>query len=61
MVQRGQSGYLTGNLDPCAAGAVYIQFRVGFRRNKMALISIKWFVIGVQLIKMLIFTHVYFS
>ena len=44
-------------INPCAAGAVYIRFRVSFRKNKMTLKSIKQFVIDARLIKMLIFTQ----
>ena len=48
-------------INPCAAGAVSIRFRVSFIGNKMTQKYIKQFVIDAQLIKMLIFTHVYFS
>ena len=48
-------------VNPCTAGAAYIRFRVSFRGNTVTLKSIKYFVIDAQLIKMLIFTHVYFS
>ena len=47
-------------VNRCAAGAVYIQFWGSFKGNKLTLKYITEFVIDAQLLKMLIFTHVYF-